>query len=136
MIVDYSYPVLYNELKNRRIQKMTQKYIRPPMEITYAQQLNALSENDHAVRPENWRLSPEAVRTFILGSRKPIEYSGGSIEIDKKYLGNDALVERCIITLTGIGEPGTAKTKLSELFSTSTRTRNFRKIWAQGSDNY
>ena len=102
---------------------MAQKYIRPPMEITYAEQLKALAENDSAVRPENWRLSPEAVRTFILGSRKPIEYSGGSIEIDKKYLGNDALVERCIITLTGnrglmlVGEPGTAKTMLSELLS-------------------
>jgi len=50
-------------------------------------------------------------------------YQGKEIKIDKKYFGNDALVERCIVTLAGnrglmlVGEPGTAKTMLSELLS-------------------
>lgn len=68
-------------------------------------------------------MSPRAVRTFILGSREPVEYQGKSYQIQKKYFGNDALVERCIVTLAGnrglmlVGEPGTAKTMLSELLS-------------------
>lgn len=45
------------------------------------------------------------------------------MQIKRKFYGNDALVERCIITLAGnrglmlVGEPGTAKTMLSELLS-------------------
>ncbi len=85
------------------------------------------------VSKKNWKLSPRAVRTFILGSREPIQWNGEKISVRKKYLGNDALVERCIITLAGnrglmlVGEPGTAKTMLSELLSaaisgTSTNT--------------
>ena len=68
-------------------------------------------------------LSPKAVRTFILGSTQPIEYEGKEVRIGKKYYGNDVLVERCIVTLAGnrglmlVGEPGTAKTMLSELLS-------------------
>ena len=110
-----------------------QKLIRPPVEVSYAEELAALAENDSGARPQNWKLSPKAVRTFILGSPKPVKYSGGTIEIKKKYYGNDALVERSIITLTGnrglmlVGEPGTAKTMLSELLAaaisgTSTNT--------------
>lgn len=112
---------------------MEQKLIKPPVEIRYAEELEALSANDTGRKPENWKLSPKAVRTFILGSPKPIEYNGRKIEIKKKFFGNDALVERCIITLAGsrglmlVGEPGTAKTMLSEFLSaaisgTSTNT--------------
>ncbi len=99
------------------------KLIKPPVEVRYAQELEALRAVDDGIRPENWKMSPRAVRTFILGSREPIEYNGRSYQIQKKYFGNDALVERCIITLAGnrglmlVGEPGTAKTMLSELLS-------------------
>ncbi len=99
------------------------KAIKPPVEIRYKEELEALSALDTGRRPLNWKLSPKAVRTFILGSREPIRYNGKDIHIRKKYLGNDALVERCIITLAGnrglmlVGEPGTAKTMLSELLS-------------------
>ena len=110
-----------------------ENFIRPPMEIRYAKELQALKETDTARKPENWYLSPKAVRSFILGTKKPIDFHGEKIEIKKKFFGNDALVERCIITLTGsrglmlVGEPGTAKTMLSELLSaaisgTSTNT--------------
>ncbi len=97
--------------------------IKPPVEVRYQKELEALAVSDHERKPLNWRLSPRAVRTFILGSRKPLILNGEEIWIRKKYLGNDALVERCIITLAGnrglmlVGEPGTAKTMLSELLS-------------------
>ena len=97
--------------------------IKPPVEVRYKKELDALAAQDTGKRPLNWKLSPQAVRTFILGSRDPIHYNGEEIIIRKKYLGNDALVERCIITLAGnrglmlVGEPGTAKTMLSEILS-------------------
>ena len=97
--------------------------IKPPVEVRSQKELEALAAQDTGKRPLNWKLSPKAVRTFILGSNKPLEWNGEEIIIRKKYLGNDALVERCIITLAGnrglmlVGEPGTAKTMLSELLS-------------------
>lgn len=107
--------------------------IKPPVEVRYKKELEALQALDTGRRPMNWKLSPKAVRTFILGSKEPLCWDGEELVIQKKYLGNDALVERCIITLAGnrglmlVGEPGTAKTMLSELLSaaisgTSTNT--------------
>ncbi|MCM1540844.1 MAG: AAA family ATPase [Blautia sp.] len=102
---------------------MEQALIKPPVEVRYQEELKALKGTDTGLRPENWQMSPRAVRTFILGSQKPLEYEGKEYRIEKKYFGNDALVERCIVTLAGnrglmlVGEPGTAKTMLSELLS-------------------
>lgn len=100
-----------------------QETIKPPVEERYKEELEALKGTDTGRVPENWKMSPKAVRTFILGSPKLIEYNGKEYKIEKKYFGNDALVERCIVTLAGnrglmlVGEPGTAKTMLSELLS-------------------
>ena len=100
-----------------------QESIKPPVEVKYKEELEALKSNDMGRRPENWMLSPKAVRTFILGSTQPIENEGKEVRIGKKYYGNDVLVERCIVTLAGnrglmlVGEPGTTKTMLSELLS-------------------
>jgi MoxR-like ATPase len=100
------------------------EYIKPPVEAVYAKQLAALADADAGNRkPEGWRLSPKAIRSFVLGRPTPLPYQGEQVEIDQKYFGDDSLVERCIITLSGnrglmlVGEPGTAKTMLSELFS-------------------
>ena len=100
-----------------------QESIKPPVEVRYREELEALKNTDTGRRPANWQMSPKAVRTFILGSVKPISYQGKEYRVEKKYFGNDALVERCIVTLAGnrglmlVGEPGTAKTMLSEMLS-------------------
>ena len=97
--------------------------MKPPVEVEYREELEALASVDTAKKPIGWKLSPQAVRTFILGSRQPVSYNGRQISIQKKYYGNDALIERCIVTLAGnrglmlVGEPGTAKSMLSELLS-------------------
>lgn len=100
-----------------------EKILKPLMESLYKDELKALKQNDTAHKPENWLLSPQAVRTFILGSNTPIALGKKEISITKKYYGNDPLVERAIVTLAGnrglmlVGEPGTAKTMLSELLT-------------------
>lgn len=93
---------------------------KPLAEDIYRNELDALIENDGDCRkPAGWKMSPRAVRTFILGSDKPV----CGVDISKKFYGDDALVERAIVTLAGnrglmlVGEPGTAKTMLSELLS-------------------
>lgn len=97
--------------------------MKPPVEIAYREELEALRMIDTAKKPMNWKMSPQAVKTFILGTDRPIICNGKTYNIRKKYLGNDTLVERCIVTLAGnrglmlVGEPGTAKTMLSELLS-------------------
>lgn len=109
------------------------KMLKPTMELKYAAELEALVACDSGKKPENWKLSPQAVRTFLLGSQKPLEWDGKKVTISKKFYGDDALVERSIVTLAGnrglmlVGDPGTAKTMLSELLSaaicgTSTNT--------------
>ncbi len=99
---------------------MEHSILRPVAEVRYKEELAALAQWDMGnPKPQNWHLSPKAVRLFILGSKEPV----CGVSIRKKYFGNDALVERCIITLAGnrglmlVGEPGTAKTMLSELLS-------------------
>ncbi|MDO5558337.1 MAG: AAA family ATPase [Oscillospiraceae bacterium] len=96
------------------------KIQKPLTEELYKEQLEALAQSDKNNRkPEGWKLSPKAVRTFILGSEKPV----CGTRISQKFYGDNALVERAIITLAGsrglmlVGEPGTAKTMLSELLS-------------------
>lgn len=48
---------------------MSKNMIKPPVEILYKEELDALKKNDDGVKPSNWNLSPKAVRTFILGSK-------------------------------------------------------------------
>src|SRR5687768_12042823 len=104
------------------------RVLRPPAEITFAQELVALQSSDSNPRPAGWRLSPKAVRSFIIGSdgrKLPVQVNGqrSEIEIRRKFYGDDALVDRCIVTLLGhrglllVGEPGTAKSMLSELLA-------------------
>ena len=92
--------------------------IRQPAEERYAGELAALRAADEANGadlPPGWVLSPRAVRAFILGDE--------ALGVERKFYGNDPLVDRAIVTLLGrqglmlVGEPGTAKSMLSELLA-------------------
>lgn len=102
--------------------------LRPPSEVLFAAELAALRACDSSKKPESWLLSPQAVRTFIIGSEgKSLRYEeqgkSRSEVISRKFYGDDALIDRCIVTLLGnrglllVGEPGTAKSMLSELLA-------------------
>ncbi|MDQ0468542.1 ATP-binding protein [Labrys wisconsinensis] len=86
---------------------------RPPAEIAHAEELAALRRSDKGPRPPGWTLSLQAVKSFILGGH------GGA----PKLVCAPALVERAMVTLATsralllIGEPGTAKSLLSELLA-------------------
>jgi MoxR-like ATPase len=103
-------------------------YLRPPAEIVYARELSALAANDQGPKPAGWKLSPRSVRTFIVGSEEQAlqhEWEGRRTEtiITRKFYGDDVLIERATISLAGnrglllVGEPGTAKSMLSELMA-------------------
>ncbi len=96
----------------------------PLREERFRRELEALAHVDTRARPRGWKLSPRAVSDFIIGLEEPIAHpDGDSVAVGRKFYGDDALVERAVVTLTSarglilIGEPGTAKTMLSELFS-------------------
>jgi MoxR-like ATPase len=94
--------------------------LRLPAEARYAEELAALAKADQADKPAGWKLSPKSVRSFICGSEG--KKVGGTV-ISRKFYGDDILVERAIVTLMGnrglmmVGEPGTAKSMLSELLA-------------------
>jgi intein/homing endonuclease/MoxR-like ATPase len=99
--------------------------LRQPAELEYAHELAALAETDRDARPDGWKLSPKAVRTYLLGGK------AGEVEIKPKYMGNERVVEIAIATLATdralllIGEPGTAKCVKFDtlLFDTHTGAR-------------
>jgi MoxR-like ATPase len=96
--------------------------LRTPSEHTYADELRRLAEKDADSKPVGWKLSPRAVRRFIIGDEK--------LSVKRKFFGDDALIDRCIVTLMSdrglllVGEPGTAKSMLSELLSAAISARS------------
>jgi MoxR-like ATPase len=88
---------------------------RPPAEIVYEAELAKLRETDQGPKPPGWAMSPRAVRAFILGDP--------ARGIRKKFVGNPSLVDRAMVALATnrglllVGEPGTAKSLLSELLA-------------------
>ncbi len=93
---------------------MTTKQQVPPPETRWADELARLAEEPGA-RPPGWKMTPAAVVSFIVGNDR--------LKITRKFVGDVSLIERCVITLAGeralllVGEPGTAKSMLSELLS-------------------
>jgi len=89
--------------------------VRQAAEHRYADELARLAAADTDARPPGWRLSPRAVRRFIIGDE--------ALQVSRKFHGDDPLIDRAIVTLMGhqglmlVGEPGTAKSLLSELFA-------------------
>ena len=89
--------------------------LRPHAEQEFAGELAALAAADDRPRPPSWRLSPQAVVTYLLGGTLP----DGRV-ITPKYVGPRRLIEVAVATLATdralllLGVPGTAKTWVSE----------------------
>lgn len=92
-----------------------QRIQRPPAEVRWADELEQLRAADKGDRPPGWTLSLEAARRFIVGDPKR--------KIERKFVGDASLIDRALVTLATtrglllVGEPGTAKSLLSELLA-------------------
>ncbi len=88
--------------------------LRAPAEQLFAEEIETLIREDKYEKPPGWQMSPRAVLTYICGGK------AGKLDITPKYIGYQRLVEIAISTLITdralllIGEPGTAKSWLSE----------------------
>src|SRR5262245_49114464 len=89
---------------------------RPPAEMLYADELRRLADADAGKpRPQGWKLTPHSVVQFVLGD--------DDLGVKPKFVGKRSFVERCVVALATnrglmlIGEPGTAKSWLSELIA-------------------
>ncbi len=89
---------------------------RPPAEVLYADELARLAEADaDQPRPQGWKLTPRSVVAFVVGDP--------ARKVTPKFVGKRSLIERCVVALATnrglmlIGEPGTAKSWLSELLA-------------------
>jgi MoxR-like ATPase len=89
---------------------------RPPAEVLFAAELARLAEEDAGKpRPKGWRLTPQSVVRFVLGDEV--------LGVSPKFVGRRSFLERCVVALATnrglmlIGEPGTAKSWLSELLT-------------------
>jgi MoxR-like ATPase len=93
----------------------TQTMQRPPAEVRYSDELARLRDGDTAPKPPGWALSLESARRFVVGDDKR--------KITRKFVGDPSLVDRALVTLATsrglmlVGEPGTAKSLLSELIA-------------------
>ncbi len=94
---------------------MTDTLLRRPAEEVFAEELKWLAADDTRAKPANWKLSPQAVVTYVLGGK----LKSGKI-VTPKYVGNKRLVETAVATLATdralllLGVPGTAKSWVSE----------------------
>jgi MoxR-like ATPase len=88
---------------------------RQPAEQQFAAELAALAKGDRRQKPPNWKLSPWAVVTYLLGGK-----AEDGTPITPKYVGQKRLMEIAVATLATdralllLGLPGTAKSWVSE----------------------
>ena len=93
----------------------TSQVLRLHAEQQFAEELHELAQQDTRQRPPNWKLSPWAVATYIMGGTLD-----NGFEVSAKYIGNQRLIEVAIATLVTdralllYGIPGTAKSWVSE----------------------
>lgn len=89
--------------------------LRQRAEYQFLHELDALAAQDTKTKPPQWKLSPQAVVTYLLGGKLD-----NGIEITPKYIGNRRLMEIAVATLATdralllLGVPGTAKSWVSE----------------------
>jgi MoxR-like ATPase len=88
---------------------------REPAEVTYREELEKLIAMDLGPIPPGWQMSPRGVEKFLLGDE--------TLGIERKFVADRGVVVRIIISLCTsrgcllVGEPGTAKSWLSELLA-------------------
>lgn len=88
---------------------------REPAEQQFAKELAALAKGDKRQRPAQWKLSPWAVLTYLMGGK-----AEDGTTITPKYVGQKRLMEIAVATLATdralllLGLPGTAKSWVSE----------------------
>ncbi|NMC05393.1 MAG: AAA family ATPase [Candidatus Lokiarchaeota archaeon] len=109
------------------VSKEVVEKMRAPVEESRAEELAALAQNDTYPKPHNWLLSPRMVELFITGTDEefPFVVNGEKkkVKIATKYYGDKNIIQKAIVTLASerslmlIGEPGTAKSWLSEHLS-------------------
>ena len=96
----------------------TADLLRAHAEDQFADELDALVRNDDRPVPPQWKMSPWAVSTYLLGGTLD-----DGTEISPKYLGSRRIIEIAVATLVTdralllLGVPGTAKTWVSEHLS-------------------
>jgi MoxR-like ATPase len=92
--------------------------LRQHAEQEYAEELAELAKADDRQKPPSWKLSPWAVKTYLMGGKLPNGFT-----ISPKYVGNGRLMEIAVATLATdralllYGIPGTAKSWVSEHLS-------------------
>lgn len=107
---------------------MSNEILRLPAELLYKDEIDALIANEKNPVPTGWQMSPKSVLTYIMGGKS------GNTVITPKYMGDSKIVEICIATLVTdralllIGEPGTAKSWLSEHLTAAINGNSSRVI--------
>ena len=101
---------------------------RLPAEQLFQDEIDALIKAEKNPIPTGWKMSPKSVLTYICGGKVDKK------TIIPKYIGNKRLVEIAISTLVTdralllIGEPGTAKSWLSEHLTAAINGNSTRVI--------
>ncbi|MEL7245174.1 MAG: AAA family ATPase, partial [Cyanobacteria bacterium J06573_2] len=101
--------------KNKEEVNKQTTLLREHAENQFAEELEELQKVDKRQRPPNWKLSPWAVMTYLMGGKLD-----SGFEVSPKYIGDKRVIEIAIATLTTdralllIGVPGTAKSWVSE----------------------
>lgn len=94
---------------------MSDNKLRRSAEEIFAGEVAALASRDDRPKPPNWKLSPQAVVTYLMGGK-----ASDGTKIRAKYVGNRRLIETAVATLATdralllLGLPGTAKSWVSE----------------------
>lgn len=107
---------------------MQEQLLRLPAEVQFELEIDALIKAEKDPVPTGWQMSPRSVLTYIMGGKV------GDTIITPKYMGNRRIVEICIATLVTdralllIGEPGTAKSWLSEHLTAAINGNSTRVI--------
>ncbi|MFN3714647.1 MAG: AAA family ATPase [Alcanivoracaceae bacterium] len=95
--------------------KTSERIQRLPAEVRFAEELSTLRQHDDYPVPPGWQMSPIAVEKFIAGDQ--------ALGILRKFVAEPGVVRRMVISLCTnrgcfmVGEPGTAKSWVSELLA-------------------